>query len=118
MSGFGIEVEGAARLRSTLDSAAADLDVPQPANADAAQIVARAARLGAPRRRGWLAATVEAQDGPHELAVVAGGGKVDYARPVHAVNPFITTAYRSTEAEVEAAYTQYVEDTFDQIKGT
>ena len=117
MSDASIHVEGAARRRTTLDAATAELDDLTGVNLDAAQVVAHRAQVTAPRRTGRLAASVHAESGPHEATVVAGNSQVDYARPVHKRDPFITKAFDVTRPQWLDAYTDYLDTLVESIKG-
>lgn len=109
------EVEGLGQMLQTLDAAAdaiQDLDL-DPVGG----IVAGAARKAAPRRTGALAATVQAQVVGGIVHVTAGGPGVDYARPVHARNPWIARTITEQQTELLDTLTDSVNAELSKVHG-
>lgn len=113
MSGLTITAPGVDRFVQTIGQAAGDLVDLQPVNADAGALVIGYARI--PRRTGALANTVRAEPTPAGVTITAGGNGVDYAIPVHKLNPFLTDALTAKENDVVDLYVGQVVDTLDQI---
>jgi thiamine monophosphate kinase len=118
----GYSLQGAARLSSTLEDAAAALsDLSAPA-AEAGRIITSVAASTAPRRTGALAGSVAAEvvDG---AAVV--GSDLIYAPPIHngwaahriRPQPFLEDAARTSEAQWVGAYEKAVDRALAGVEG-
>lgn len=125
-----VEVRGAARLRSTMRKAGADLGQLKDAHKRAAEIVAGAARQRAPRATGKLAATVRAAGTLRAGVVRAGFKRTPYAGPNNWGWPtgsgprgafggsnFITDAAKATEPAWVPVYLGDLDRIIDQIEG-
>ena len=116
---------GARELRRTLRKAGDDLAELKAAHAEAAGIVAGAARPGAPRVSGALAGTVRPGATKTAAIVRAGKASVPYANPIHwgwgrrhiAANPWMSRAATSTENTWTAAYAEAVDKIIGTIQG-
>jgi len=108
-----IDARGVDTLRASLSAAADYLREGMPrAEADAAQLIAERARsTTAPVHTGHLASTISASAGTVAAAA-------DYARPVHARDPFVTEAKAQLETEIVAVFTTDAQRLLDDVKGT
>ena len=113
MSALTITAPGVDRLAQTIGQAADDLVDLASVNADAGALVIGYARI--PRRTGALSNTVRTEPTAVGVTITAGGNGVDYAIPVHALNPFLTDALTAHEADVVDLYVGQVTDILDQI---
>ena len=119
------EVEGGKQLRKSLKDVEDGLADLKDAHGDVAQIVADAARPGAPRQTGRLAGSIR-PSGTKTMAIVrAGGAKVPYAgvqewgwgRRNIPAQPYIVPAAHDTESTWVARYKQTVDDLLGKVKG-
>lgn len=108
MSELTAQLRGVDELQRRAAAAADDARAGFPAAQDrAAEAVADVARTTtAPRRTGHLADMTTAEHG----TVVSA---VDYARPVHARQPYVTEAVARAEGEIVTAYEDHAEQLLD-----
>lgn len=111
------DVEGVARLVSTLDQAATDIEDLTDGRRAAGQVLEDAGRATSPRLSGALAATVTYQLGPGLVALTAGSSTVRYAGKVHARKPWLRQAVQDHRQDVLDAYTEDVQQALSQVKG-
>jgi HK97 gp10 family phage protein len=119
VSDFSVQVSGlkelataARRSRSKVIPAAM-----RAANKAIAKEVADRARALAPHRSGKLADSVRAGGSATSAYVAVGGPRVPYAQAIHwgwgkrhiAANPFLTTAAKRVEVDVDAWYGKVAE---------
>jgi hypothetical protein len=120
-----VRVVGAARLRSTLRKAGADLGDLKDANQKVGQLVAQESTPIAPRRSGRLAGSVRSARQVGRARVLAGGAAVPYAGVIHwgwparniAPQPWISTTAVATEATWLPIYEKDIQDVCDSVKG-
>lgn len=130
MARANVEVRGARQLTASLRRAGMDMQQLKDAHKRAAEIVANAARAGAPRRTGALAATVRAAGTARAGIVRAGFRRTPYAGPNNWGWPsgsgprgnfsgtnFITDAAKATEPAWVPVYLQDLENIIDKVKG-
>lgn len=130
MAADGVEVDGAARLASTLGAFARSL--PAVAPPAAARIIGQQARMNAPKRTGRLAGSWAADDSAGALGLSFGNGNVRYAAPIHwGVGPrpglrgphnirpslFLTRAIESTQAQWVEKYDEEITTELGKVKG-
>lgn len=124
--GTGVKVEGAARLRSTLRRAGADMKEMTETHRVIAGIIVSSTT--APYKDGDLSATV--RPGATRTAAIARAGNnrktgVPYANPIHwgwhrrhiKPHPFLSLAAQRSEPKWFAAYTAAIDRILDKIKG-
>lgn len=108
----GAEVDGLPALLDGLEDAAAALADLTTVNQRAGDAVLGVVRF--PRRTGYLASTAAVEADPAGWQLVVGA---DYAVPVHARNPFLTTALDRKAGDVVDTYTDGVADAVHHVKG-
>lgn len=120
------EVEGAARLRTTLRRAGVTSAQLREPNRAAGRIVATAGRSSAPRRTGRLAATVRAAGSTPRVAVVTAGRRsVPYGGVIHwgwparniPSQPWLSDAARATEPVWIREYDDHVRGLINSVRG-
>ena len=125
----GVKIEGAARLRSTLRRAGADLSDIKAANRAAAAVVLGPASATAPKRVGRLAASVRIGATNKAGIIRAGNGRksggVPYAGVIHwgwpkhgiKPRPWIATAAKATEPQWIPIYEIEMRRAVAKVKG-
>lgn len=124
------EVEGLARLTSTLAAFARSLpDVAPPA---ASRIIGQQARMNAPKRTGRLASSWASDDSAGALGLSFGNGNVRYASPIHwGVGPrvglrgphnirpsmYLLRAVESTQGQWVQQYENTITTELGKVKG-
>jgi hypothetical protein len=107
-------VEGVARLRATLDTAARELADLHGADVHAGQLLAQAGAARAPRDRGVLAES-------HGFTITDSGFEVvaaaPYAAYVHAVNPWLVREFDAQTETIIDIYADSVADAVAHVKG-
>jgi phage gpG-like protein len=119
------EVEGGRQLRKSLKDVEDGLADLKAAHAEAAGIVAEAARTGAPRRTGRLSGSIRPSGTKTAAIVRAGGSKIPYAGvqeygwPGHNIppQPYIVPAAHDTESTWIARYQDAVDRLLSKVKG-
>lgn len=117
-----VRVQGADTLARTLGQLAARADDPRGGFDAVAGTIARAARSGAPKRTGLLAASVVSQAAPRMARVVA---TARYAPPVVSGvprrrmrgNPFMTRAMEQTEPVWAGLFDRALQGECDKVRG-
>jgi HK97 gp10 family phage protein len=115
-----IRVTGAARLETTLNRAARDVERMEEATARAAELVAEDAARRAPKRTGRLARSVVSRPraGVAQVAATAPYGMfVEYGTSRNPPRPFMRPALASKTAAVTAIYLAEVKDILSTVKG-
>lgn len=117
-----IEVQGAARLESTLGAAARRLGDLVDAQSAAGRIIAARASAAAPRKTGQLAASVRWASEPGQVEIgsdLAYAGPQNYGVPAHNIRAslFLTNAPTDTVTQWSAAYEENVQAILDTVQG-
>lgn len=113
------------QLRATLKRAGIDLADLKNANERAGQTVAQWAGVRAPRRSGALGATVRAARQVGRARVMAGGGAVPYAGPIHwgwparniTAQPWISESAQQTEPAWVRDYLDEINKVIGKVRG-
>ena len=117
-----VRIQGAARLASTLDTAAAKMG-DLPGIADAAGIITSAGRAGAPRLTGRLAGSLASSRSGKNAAQMTSplvyAVPIHWGRPAHdiAANPFLVRAAEQTETQWVGAVEKSAQDVLDRVQG-
>jgi len=117
-----VEIEGVSETTSSLNALGDEVGKPPGGWGAVEQIVLMAARAGAPKRTGRLAASGQAGGNPEQAQATF---TVPYANPIHwgwparniKPQPFLTNAVRTTEPVWAAAYERKLQDTIDKEQG-
>jgi hypothetical protein len=125
VSGPTVEVEGLARLQSTLRRAELDLGDLKDANARAGAMVAQWAAVRAPRRTGRLGMSVRSARQAKAAVIVAGSASVPYAGPIHwgwparhiTAQPWISDAAVETQPSWLPVYAGDIQRVLDTVRG-
>lgn len=129
-----VKVEGARELRRTLRTLSKDLttDGFKDANGQVSQLVATAARSGAPTRTGRLAASLRGNAAATNATVRAGGARAPYANAIHwgtgprrglrgphniRRRPFIWQAADRNQQRIEETYFDALESMVRKVHG-
>lgn len=108
----GAQVVGLPALLDSIEQARAELADLTTLNQRAGDAVLGVVRF--PRRTGYLASTAAVDASPAGWQLVVGA---DYAVPVHARDPFLTTALDRKAGDVVDTYAGGVADAVDHVKG-
>ena len=119
------EVKGGRQLRKSLKDVEDGLKDLKAAHAEAAGIVADAARPRAPRSTGALAGSIRGSGAKAAATVRAGGARVPYAgvqeygwpRRNIPPQPYIVPAAHDTESTWIAQYQARVDELLSKVKG-
>lgn len=126
MPAAGVQLEGGRKFRKSLVAAGGDLRDLKEAHTQAAQLVAGAARAGAPvGDTGKLARTVRGAGSNTTATVRAGSNAVPYANPIHwgwfsrhiKPNTWVSRAAQATEPTWTPIYLTAVNAALDTIEG-
>jgi hypothetical protein len=119
--------QGMTRLRRQLHTCPLKLKAAVPAvGMKAAEIVAKAAERHAPKRSGRLAASIRPAMMKYGAVVMAGGGTVPYAAPVHwgwpahniTEQPFVYQGLDENVEEIKRLYDKGVNAVVESSFGT
>lgn len=118
-----VRVDGLAELVRALHDAQAALDDLKAGNQATASTVLAAARVGAPRRSGALAASGRADTAGHKAVVAFGGVRVPYAGVIEggwrahniAPHPYLRPAVESTQDSWLGGYERNLQAILDKV---
>lgn len=121
-----LQVEGARRLRQTLEQAGLDVQDLKDAHAAVARTVEQRARPATPQRTGALAGSLRSSGTKGAAVVRAGRARVPYAGPIHwgwprrhiTAQPWIYEAAQQTEPVWQDTYLTAIQAIVDTIEGT
>ena len=119
-----VRVQGADRVKRTMEAAADDLRDLSGAGDRAAGLLVRQAQANAPRLSGRLAGTITPVASRSGATVTAGAG-IEYAAvqengwPRHGIQArrYMARALESTQDKIIDTYASAVDDAVDQVKG-
>ena len=122
MTGASFSIEGIDVLQRTMKKAGQDITDLTDAHARASEIVAAAARAGAPRRTGALASSVKSSKAKRTALVNVTSR---YAKPIHwgwparniEANPWVSEAAQATEPQWLPLYEAAVQKALDDVRG-